>query len=220
MEQEVDILQLWWRLNTQLHPWSLFEFTSRNSCRIHKTSGHNEMHCSTFLSRMELGLQGKNSFSKVHEPIVPVKVEPEASIGESEFFMRFKEMVMKGLSIEKDLCIEGILLPCWCRIHNTTHSEVTCPSCKEAIHQAKKQIELEESANMYTIEKWWNAHLQPIDLASNEEGITTTSCSEESTIERDNQHNLVKRKFAYLIPRKGTPIEVEGALYEIVVISF
>ncbi|GLJ18492.1 hypothetical protein SUGI_0328280 [Cryptomeria japonica] len=62
---------------------------------------------------------------------------------------------------------------------------------------------------MYTIEKWRNAHLQPIDLASNEEGITTASCSEESTIEQNNQHNPVKRKFAYLIPRKGTPVEVE-----------
>lgn len=71
------------------------------------------------------------------------------------------------------------------------------------------QAELEESSNMYTIEKWQNAHLQPIDLASNEEGITATSCSEESTIEQDNQHNSVKSKFAYLMSRKEAPIEVE-----------
>lgn len=107
------------------------------------------------------------------------------------------------------MCLENILLPCWCRIYNTTHSEVTCQSCREAIHQAKMQLRLEESSKMYTIEKLWNAHLQPINLASKEEGITMTSCSEEGTIEHDNQSNSVKSKIAYLMPRKETPTEVD-----------
>lgn len=46
-------------------------------------------------------------------------------------------------------------------------------------------------------------------LASKEEGITTASCSEESTIEQDNQRSSVKSKFAYLTPKKETPAEVE-----------
>lgn len=118
-------------------------------------------------------------------------------------------MVKKGLSIEKDLCIQGIFLPCWCRIHNTTHSKVTCPLYRGAIYQAKVQGRLEESLKMYIIEKWWNADLQTIELASNEEGITATSCSEENTIDWDHQHNSIKRKFAYLMSRKQTLPEVE-----------
>lgn len=68
-----DILQQWWNLNSQLHPWSLSEFASWNNCRIHNTGGHDEMRCLTFLSRMELALQGKISFSKLYEPFEPSK---------------------------------------------------------------------------------------------------------------------------------------------------
>lgn len=62
---------------------------------------------------------------------------------------------------------------------------------------------------MYTIEKSWDSHLQLINLVSKEEGITTTSNSEDSTIEHNNQCNTIERKFAYLIPDKEAPVKTE-----------
>lgn len=50
---------------------------------------------------------------------------------------------------------------------------------------------------MYTIEKSCNAHLQLIYLVSKEEDITTTSNSEDSTIEHNNQRNIVESKFEF-----------------------
>ena len=59
-------------------------------------------------------------------------------------FENFRNFVLKSIKQEvelaKDASIQNLLLPNWCRIHSTFHSEISCTMCKEAIAQVSKMV--------------------------------------------------------------------------------
>lgn len=154
-----EIFQIQQRLSLQLYPRQLSEFASASQCRIHAIAKHEELNCLTFLSRVELALQGQIFFWDIPKPeeiVQPDIPNPSSSIEE---FRRFKDRIENQFGLDEELCLQNMLSPSWCGIHHTPHSEFTCSLCMEVVSQVKAQYGLLEELEELVTNKEWSAYL-------------------------------------------------------------
>ena len=77
-------------------------------------------------------------FTKVH---IEDNIEPSINEGIFENFRNFVlKSVKQEIELAKDASIHNLLLSNWCRIHNASHSEISCTMCKDAIAQVSKMV--------------------------------------------------------------------------------
>lgn len=95
---------------------------------------------------MDLAVQEKIFFWNVHKPVDSAK-SPEYFLEvtnmnvKNEAFIVFKNLIENQLNIEDEICLEDILVPNWCRIHNEAHFKFTCSLCMDAINQVADPME-------------------------------------------------------------------------------
>lgn len=132
-----NIFQFQQRLSLQLYPRHLSALASARHCRTHNTTEHEELSCLTFLSRVELALQGQIFFWDIPKPKELVQPDIHSRPSSIEEFTRFKDRIENQFGLEEELCLESVLSPWWCRIHRTPHSKFTYSLCMEAANKSK-----------------------------------------------------------------------------------
>lgn len=155
---------------------------------------------------MESAAQGKIFFWDVPKPETE---EGNFSVPESKDpLLSFMWMIESQLILDGEMHLENILLPLWCRIHNSPHSEFTCSVCEMAINQVRNQFGMPTlSEEECIINRLWGAHLtaefrrtyeQDIALASDCEKdqlyVDDTSAPEEQCITVDSLPCLAPKK--------------------------
>lgn len=206
-----EIFQIQQRLSLQLYPRQLSEFASSAHCRIHDTTAHDELNCLTFLSRVELALQGQIFFWDVPKPEATVQSDIPSPPSSIEEFTRFKNLIENQFGLEEELCLEDVLSPWWCRIHRAPHSEFTCSLCIEAVSQVKAQFGLPEEPEESITSKVWSAYLaadeyrrmqnpcsaalpdderMELPIAKQDEPVNQTKAANEFVIPATDEHSV------------------------------
>lgn len=89
------------------------------------------------------GLDEEYNSQEIIESIEAI-VESDRDSDNEGMFENFRGFVPKniqqGIELGNLACIQDLLLPNWCRIHNAFHSELSCTMCKIALEQVYKKI--------------------------------------------------------------------------------
>ena len=90
--------------------------------------------------------EGEETISKGKDSTeILIESDPDASSGKGEgMFESFKNFVTRttqqGMELGNRTPVRDLLLPNWCRIHNASHSELSCSLCTVALEQVEKRI--------------------------------------------------------------------------------
>lgn len=96
-------------------------------------------------------------------------------------------MIESQLILNGEMRFENILLPLWCRIHNSPHSEFTCSVCEMAINQVRNQFGMPTlSEEECIINRSWGVHLAAEFRRTYEQDIAPASECEKDQLYVDD----------------------------------